>query len=174
MAKILTFPCRQNANSSSESRNSEHVNFELHLERYQMHYGRDAYWFFCTKHHQLPSRNQALDLSALLKHKLKSADGKYYLAGATKANERDINKSIRARNNLTKERLNIEASAQLLQTVTTAPALIASELLRTSNIEVANQIEYALKWWADFSREWTSNDQNHKGTPKKTKSSITI
>lgn len=169
MNNVLTFPRKTAANKSSLQAADDEQAVLKHLERYQWHYGRDAYWFFVTKHNRLPDKQEALTLGRLLNHKVKSTDGKYYPRKSRK--ERQV-AAIEANVRLQQERvdearLTLEASISALNEVSISSSFLARELRMNSNLDMANRVKTAINWWLEFAREWTSDDKEHQRANKR-------
>lgn len=79
MAKIIPFS-KNSATPLAENDVTVTVRSPLqrHLDRYQWHFGRDAYWFFATEKSRLPNKEEAQGMATLLGHSIKASDGKYY------------------------------------------------------------------------------------------------
>ena len=79
MAQIIAFPSAPVvANDKVQLAVSFRSPTLRHLDRYQWHFGRDAYWFFVSEKSRLPDRYEAEGLAVLLGHGVKAVDGKYY------------------------------------------------------------------------------------------------
>jgi hypothetical protein len=158
MAQIIQFRqqvcCTQDVNNVALPASDALTKY---LSRYQWHFGRDAYWHFVRKKNALPTPEEARGLSALLGHKVKAANNKYYGSGISlqrRKRKTSQSKPKRIANDLVHCLKTICEAAAL---PTEDAKLISRNLRLVGGEQIANQLAAALNWSAKLLEEIEGN-----------------